>query len=351
MVRGLAIGHHRRGHDVHVIGVVAPPPGDHPFLRELSDAGVTVHPLHLRARAYLTERRAVGGIFSRVRPHVAHLHGYRPELVDGPVARRLGIPTVTTLHGSSRIARRARAYEWVQMRLLHRCDAVVAVSRQIVTELRSTRVPPEQVHYIPNGFVSATPFASREVARSELGVGQDQIVVGWVGRLIPIKGCDVFVRAFAKLDVASARAVIVGDGPERPALETLRDELGLRGRVLFAGSRAQAARLFRAFDVFALSSRSEGTPITLLEAMAAGVPVVAAAVGAIPDLFPRDEAVLVPPEDPVALATAIRRSLADPDAARVRAHAALSKVTGELGADVWLERHEAVYQAIQGRRR
>lgn len=347
VVRALAVGHHRRGHQVHVIGVVAPEPRDHPFLRELSDAGVTVHALHLGAREYLTERRLVKRILERVRPDVVHVHGYRPEFIAAPVARRLGIPVVTTLHGSSRISTRAILYEWIQQRLLHRCEAVVAVSKQIVDELRRARVPDSRVHYIPNGWVPSVELLSREAAREALGLPLDVPLVGWVGRIIPIKGCDVFVSAFAHFRGQSVHAAVIGDGPEKERVVALRDGGGIRDQLHFVGARPLAARYFRAFDLFVLSSRSEGTPITMLEAMAAGVPVVSARVGAIPDLFTDDEIVLVPPEDPAALAAAISASLSDAATASRRAARASEKVRGELGPDAWLSRHEVMYRSIR----
>jgi glycosyltransferase involved in cell wall biosynthesis len=347
VVRALAVGHHRRGHEVHVIGVVEPEPRDHPYLRELSAAGVTVHPLHLRSRAYLTERRLVKDILERHRPDVVHVHGYRPEFIDAPVARRLGIPVVTTLHGSSRISTRAIFYERIQKRLLHRCDAVVAVSNQIVEELRAARVPDARVHYIPNGWVPSAEMLSRDAARRALGVALEVPLVGWVGRLIPIKGCDVFVRAFAACRGRPVHGAVIGDGPERERVTALRAECGLEHQLQFLGALPLAAQYFRAFDLFVLSSRSEGTPITMLEAMAADVPVVSARVGAIPDLFTDDEIVLVAPENPEALGAAINASLADPDAARARASRASEKVRGELGPDAWLSRHEVMYRAIR----
>jgi glycosyltransferase involved in cell wall biosynthesis len=347
VVRGLAAGHHQRGHRVHVIGIVEPELRTHPYLAELAATGVTVHALHLRARAYLAERRVVREILAEIRPDVVHVHGYRPEFIDAPVARRLGIPVVTTLHGWSRPNRRSHAYEWIQVRMLRRYDAIVAVSGEIVREMRAHGVPANRLHCIPNGWVPTLALLTRAAAREELGVAANGILVGWVGRLIPIKGCDVFIRAFAECKATTAKAVVIGDGPERARLEHLTNELGLGQQVHFAGARAGASRLFSAFDLFVLSSRSEGTPITMLEGMAAGVPLVATAVGAIPDLVSEREALLVPKEDPVALGTAIRRSLDQSEKSRERAVAAKRRLDTELSADVWLARHEAVYRAIR----
>lgn len=349
VIRGLAIGHHRQGHQVHVIGVVEPEPRDHPYLRSLSDAGVTVHALHLPNRAYIRERRIVRRLLQEIRPDVVHTHGYRPDILDAPLARALGVATVTTLHGSSLIGGSSALHEWLQLRLLSRSDAVVAVSRQIVEDLRKTRVPSARVHCIPNGWVASADPLPREAARKELGLPPSGMVIGWVARLIPVKACDNFLRAFSACRGLPVLGAIIGEGPERNRLEVLRAELGLEEQVKFCGARPQASQLFTAFDGFVLSSWSEGTPIALLEAMAAGVPVVSTAVGGIPDVVGPGEAVLVPAEDPVALGAAIRQLVEDPAAAQVRAQAATRRLNDEFGADRWLASHETLYRSIRKR--
>lgn len=351
VVRGLAVGLSRQGHGSHVIGIVDPTPDEHPFLRELADVGVTVHDLRISPRGYLEERRRVRELLVGLRPDVVHVHGYRPEFIDAPVARRLGIPVITTLHGSSRVNRRTLAYEWLQTRLLRRCDGIVAVSNEIVRDMVARGVPAHLLHCIPNGWVSSTALMSRDDARVELGLERDDFVVGWVGRLIPVKGCDVFVNAFAACRGEPISGVVIGDGPQRESLVQLTAELGLGAQLRFAGSRPLAARLFSAFDMFVLSSRSEGTPVTLLEAIAANVPVVSTTVGAIPDLLSDDDAVLVPPENPSALGAAIMRCAHDRQEAVARATSAAGKLTNDLGADLWLSRHETLYRAVSSARR
>jgi glycosyltransferase involved in cell wall biosynthesis len=146
------------------------------------------------------------------------------------------------------------------------------------------------------------------------------------------------------------QAAIIGDGPERQRLEALRAELGLEQQVRFVGTRNPAGPLFSAFDAFVISSRSEGTPITLLEALSAGVPVVTTAVGGIPDVVGPDQALLVPPEDPEALGNAIRQAAENPEASRARAQLATRRLNDEFGAERWLGSHEALYRALQTKR-
>ena len=112
------------------------------------------------------------------------------------------------------------------------------------------------------------------------------------------------------------------------------------------GFMANAGRLYAAFDVFVLSSRTEGTPIALLEAMSAGVPIVATSVGGVPDVVSRNEALLVPSDDPVALADAIRSVYSDPTAAATRACAAQQRLSQNFAAAPWLAAYEALYRNI-----
>ena len=139
---------------------------------------------------------------------------------------------------------------------------------------------------------------------------------------------------------------IIGDGPERERLVELVQAEGLSAQVHFHGTIPGAARYLGAFDVFVLSSRSEGTPVTLLEAIAANVPVVVTSVGGVPDVVGPSEAMVVPPEDSHALADAIRAVIQDPAGAQRRAEAAAHRLHENFGMDRWIDAHDQVYNRI-----
>src|SRR6266566_158231 len=151
----------------------------------------------------------------------------------------------------------------------------------------------------PDLRVAATP-------RRPLGIPRDGFVVGWVGRLSHEKGPDVLLDAIPHLRDVPLGVSVVGTGAQRAALQERARDLGLNGRVRWHGVVPDADRLFPAFDVFVLSSRTEGTPVVLFEAMAANVPIVTTGVGGVPDVVSPAEAALVRSEDPVALAAEIR---------------------------------------------
>ena len=318
VVRSLAAGLRRRGHDVSVVAVLSPEdvPG-HPFVAELDAEGVPVFTLEVPPRAYWRERRELGRLLRAFPPDVVHTHGFRSDVLHAPAAMLAGIPVVSTVHGFTGGDAKNRVYQWVQRKALPFLDRVVAVSAPLARELRAAGVPDARLRTIPNGPPVGGPAGlSRAGARRTLEVPARGSRLGWVGRLSAEKGPDVFLDALAVGRAsgglpADVCASILGDGPLRPELEEKARATGLHPCVRWHGAVPGAARLLRAFDVLVLSSRTEGTPIVLLEALVAGVPVVATGVGGVPDAARGRAVRLVPPEDPVALAEAIAAELVE----------------------------------------
>jgi glycosyltransferase involved in cell wall biosynthesis len=347
VVRSLCTGHRARGHRVHLLAVVDPGEAEHPLVPPLADAGVDVHVLEVPARAYLQERAVMRELCRSLRPDVVHTHGYRPDLVDGSVARSLGIATVTTVHGFIRGSWKGRLYEWMQRRSYRRFDAVVAVSRPQVGELAASGVAPGRIHHLPNAWAPHAPPLPAARARARLEVPEGAFHVGWVGRLGREKGADVLLDATARLKDLPLVVSVVGAGREEAALRAQAEALGIAERVRWHGLVAEAGPLFSAFDAYVLSSRTEGTPIALFEAMEAGAPVIATEVGGVPDVVSPAEALLVPSESPARLADAIREVWRDPGAAATRARAAGDRLRSVFGAAPWLDRYEAIYRQVQ----
>ncbi|HXG43473.1 MAG TPA: glycosyltransferase [Gemmatimonadales bacterium] len=315
-----------------------------PLVGALRRAGVEVFPRDLPERAYLEEWRVLRELFRSWRPQLVHTHGYRADVVAGWAARSLGLPTAATVHGFTGGDWKNRFYELLQCRVLRQATFVVAVSGPLRERLVRSGVGVERIRVIRNAWSPSEPPLSRGEARAALGLPVSARVVGWVGRVQQEKGPDLMLQAFALLDQPDLVLSVIGDGRDRRRLEPLAARLA-PGRVRWHGVLEGAARLYSAFDCFVLSSRTEGTPIALFEAIAAGVPVVATRVGGVPDVVGPDEAILVPPGDPGALAAGVRAVFADPGAASARARAARTRLEREFAPDPWADQYLEAYRA------
>ena len=278
------------------------------------------------------------------------IHGwlFGPNLMAAIAGRLAGVPAVV-------IAKRnVDAFETPRQmavqRFTHRLAThVTAVSEAVASSSVALGVPRERITVIPNG-VDAARFADARPDREALGAAAGNgaaPVVGSVGCLAPRKDYATLLEALALLEQRGLRfrAALVGEGPERARLERLAGSLGLAGRVRFLGERADVERLLPAMDVFVLSSREEGIPNALLEAMACGRPAVATAVGGTGEVM--EDGVtgwLVPPGSAERLAAALAEAISRPDEAARRA------VVERLSIAARVREHEAFYVMASGTR-
>lgn len=337
VVAALAGAWRRQGGAGGVAALMAGGAGE-PFVARLRSSGVSVWEVRGGTRGYAIEVRELRAILRREGADVLHTHGYRADAAGYLAARWGGAPVVATAHGFTAGDWKNRAYEWFDRRLLRRFDAVACVSPALVDRLRTVRRP-ERVRLVPN-VPGAREALSRDAARRALDLPPDRAVVGWVGRLSPEKAPERFIAALAALD-RDCVGVVVGDGPLRADLERLAR--GAAGDVRLVGARESAARLLAAFDLLVLSSRTEGTPMVLLEAMAAGVPVASFAVGGVPDVL-EGAGWLVAPGDVAGMAAAITEALTAPDEAARRAERARARVNERYGEAQWVEAYADVYR-------
>ncbi len=345
VVRALSAGQAARGHPVLVAAVVEPGRPAHPFVAALRGSGVEVRAIEVRARGYLMERRALARLIEEFHPGVVHTHGYRPDILVRDIAQRSGAGAVTTVHGFTGGDWKNRAYEWLQCRSYRWFDAVVAVSRSLADRFVREGIRPARVHCIPNAWPGRDQLP-RAAARDRLGLPPEGSVVGWVGRLSREKGLDVLLAALPALSDLPFEVSIIGAGRDQAGLQQMAESLGVASRLRWHGTVPEAGSLASAFDLLVLSSRTEGTPIVLFEAMAAGVPVVATAVGGVPEVLTADGGLLVPPEAPEALARALRSVLQDRQAAARRAATARLRLQTDYALDPWLNRYEEVYRSV-----
>jgi glycosyltransferase involved in cell wall biosynthesis len=237
-----------------------------------------------------------------------------------------------------------------------RTDALVAVSDRLAKELpRALRISPQKVLCIPNGVDTDLyrPTADTGALRRELGLPAPTVVIGSIGRLEPVKGYDGMLDAFAEFSrrPAGREAVLVvaGEGSTRSALDAQIQRLGLSGRVHLLGWRSDVNDLLSAFSVFTMSSMSEGTSISLLEAMSMGLPPVVTDVGGnAAVLGPALSGGLVPFGNSKALADAWEATLASRDASEKASRAARERVVTAFGLQAVAAAYERLYLASVG---
>lgn len=264
-----------------------------------------------------------------------HTHGYKPDILFGMALRPLRrIPVIATVHGWSetRAWSKMAAYQALQRLSWRWIERVVAVADNSPAYRGAAR---NRTVTIENGIAPDTLASADPELRAHIEQHcHGRPCIGMIGRLSHEKGADVLLAAFSQLRAAGRdyALVLIGDGPECAGLEELVRSHGLEGEVLFTGYVDRASRLMACFDVLAMPSRTEGLPITLLEAMVAGVPVVASRVGQIPAVVENGACgTLIDPEDAGALATGLARLIEDKgqrDALVARAQARVSKDYG-----------------------
>jgi glycosyltransferase involved in cell wall biosynthesis len=290
----------------------------------------------------VADARALLGLYRVIRafrPHVVHTHAAKAGLLGRIAARLAGVPVVVhTYHGH--VLRgyfgpvKTAFFRALEALLGRSTDALVTVSEAVKADLVALRVAPaSRIRVLPLGLDLSGLRGEHAAAGASLRTpGEQGPLVGMVGRLVPIKDVPTFLEAAARVRASfpECRFALVGDGEERARLEARAAELGLAEAVRFHGWRRDLAAVYAELDVVVNSSRNEGTPVALIEALAAGRPVVATRVGGTPDLLAEGRhGRLVPPGDPEALAAAIVATLEDPDGSRTRALAGRDHVLAQ----------------------
>jgi glycosyltransferase involved in cell wall biosynthesis len=327
----LAIGQKARGHRVSVLSLAPPPDGA--MADEFRDHGIAVDRVPKRGNgldATLVPRlvRAL----KHLEAEIVHTHNPLPLIYGAPAARIARAAAIHTKHGINPGGRGNRLLRRAAAQLTH---AFVAVSDTTEKQARDQRdAPAKKIHTVANGIRLDRYHPDRDArteTRVELGLG-DAWVVGTVGRLDGFKNQALLVRAMAPLLSSNVRLVIVGDGPARSDVEAEVAKLPEPKWVVMTGRRMDVPRLMPAFDVFALSSKSEGLPLVVPEAMAVGLPIVTTAVGGLPSVVDEGKTGLLVPVEELALSAAL---------AKLAAHRELATTMGHAAREAALERYSA----------
>jgi glycosyltransferase involved in cell wall biosynthesis len=278
-------------------------------------AGVESHLIQCQGQIDRTVPARIRELAHQTRADVVHAHGYKADAYVYIALRNSEIPLVSTCHNWVTQNSLVSFYGVVDRFVLRKYTAVAAVSDQVKKTLLDAGVRKEKIHKVING-IDLRPFSNAVPSLREDPDSEHIMIVGWVGRLSHEKGADIFLRAAAQTlaSLPQTEFVVVGDGPDRNALESLVDELNIQDSVSFVGRREDMPSVYASFDIVVSSSRQEGLPMAILEGMASGKPWIATTVGDVPTVILQDvTGILTPPGNVESLTAALIALLSDPD--------------------------------------
>lgn len=280
---------------------------------------------------------------------IIHNHGYKGDILLGFIPKILRrIPIISTLHGwtNTESFSKMRLYENLHALSLHFVDAVVVVNKAMLSHKRLKKVKDKKLYHVQNG-ISKDDNSPKKLDNSIIDFSSRGFTIVSCGRLSKEKGYKYLIHALNKIikDGVNAFLVIFGEGPERESLQKLISALKLEDRVLLPGYMKSSRHYFRYCDIFVLSSLTEGLPITLLEAMQEGVPIIATRVGGIPDMLTENETgILVQPEDIEGLGCAILSLYKDKKKREEIAIKAQKLVSNEFSSEKMALGYKKIYQ-------
>lgn len=327
-------------------------PRDGAFFERFRDLGLTVTEVgvnRLRPWPLVATIKLVRDLGIQV----IHSHGKGAGLYGRPAARWTGVPAVHTFHGihyESYPPRIQKLYLDLERRLSRWTRTIINVSATQEAEAQALRLSgPRQSVTVINGVdldEQDRVIAASPMPRASLGLGRDQFVLGTVARFDAVKRLDTLIGALRELKRPRVSLLLVGGGPENDRLQREAAAAHLGGRVIFTGWLDDSARVYPAIDLYVAASAKEGLPLALLEAMGAGLAVVATDVPGHRDVVRHDDTgLLVPPGDERALAAAIATLMDDPARRRRMGRAGRERVRKEFGIRAMVERTAEVYRA------
>jgi glycosyltransferase involved in cell wall biosynthesis len=318
----------------------------------LQEAGIPVRPLLdrlIKRRFSLAFARKLRRLLKEGGFDLVHAHVYASATAAAVATLGLDVPLMITEHseGSWHTRHTRQMSRWAY----RHAKRLVAVSSPIHRLLlEEYDVPPERVILVPNAVTASSDTTLGEPP-SVADKRREGPLVGVVAQLKPEKGLGTFLEAAARVSplLPNVHFLVVGDGPLRGELEALAERLDLDRHVRFVGYRSNARALVELLDVLVVPSLSEGAPLVVLEAMAAGIPVVASAVGGIPEQIRHErEGLLFPPGDSTALGDALLGLLRNPARARHLGEAGRRRSASEFSHAIMVRRVEAVYRTALG---
>lgn len=306
--------------------------------------------LTMPANSLFSMKRLKGLVdyLNREKIDVLHTHLLYANIIGSIAGYLAKVPVVCTLH-STHIEKRWLLQKRIEdFCLRHFATRVIAVGN-IVANMHRERYKGRTLDVIPNGIPEPENIPSQMLSqvRNELGVDGHPIVIT-VGRLEVAKGYGDMIEAFKLLQEKHSNSILlmVGSGSLQKSIQSQIEALDLKQSVILAGERQDIPQLLASSDVFASSSHREGLPLSVLEAMMAGLPIVATSVGDIPNVVTKETGVVVPPHQPEMLAEALNDLLKNPGKRREMGKAAKDRATREYSLDVWMKRQVQLYKDV-----
>lgn len=318
------------------------------FYERARRRGLSVRMVHCQGRA---DWRAVQQIEEYIQEDeidLLHTHGYKADLYGYMAARRSRKPIVATCHNWVGGTAALGIYNRLDRMALKRFHGLAAVSDSVAQRLLDSGVSAKKIRTIANGIDVQTFERAHALPAFNFDGSK---VIGMVARLDLQKGFEHLLRAARDLCVAfpALKVVIVGDGPDRKAIEDMIQRFGLQSNVILAGQHSDMPGIYAAMDVFVLPSLNEGLPMTILEAMAASKPVIATRVGAIPSVIKDGETgLLVDPGDTYGLRNAVARLLSAPDLCHRIGAAGHAWVSRHYTSEIMALKYRQMYDEVLG---
>ncbi len=320
------------------------------FLSEIEACG---HPLteysinRLFGRRTFREQLRFASYLRAQRIQVVHTYGFYPNLFGIPAARMAGVPVrIAAIRDTG--AHLSSTHKTLQRIACGMANCILVNAAAVKQWLVGQGYAENKIRVIPNGIVSR-PAEGAPTLRQQCGLPSDAALVGVMCRLSPVKGLNYFIDAAAALASrhVDARFLIIGDGQEKETLRAQVQRLGLESKIVFTGFRTDTSEVLPQLSVSVLPSLTEGMSNTLLESMAAGVPVVATRVGGNPEIVVDGHTgLLTPAQDPAALAEAISKLLANPVLARQMGAAGKDRIAKHFSVEQTIQQTQVLYNEM-----
>jgi glycosyltransferase involved in cell wall biosynthesis len=323
------------------------------FVEAARGLGLEVDVISERGRFDRSVLGALRTIINRRRPDIVVTHQVKSHFLVRLSGLHRRYPWVAFNHGYTTTDRKMQLYNRLDRQSLPHADRVVTVCQAFARELESKGIRGNRISVLHNS-IRPGPQADKAAAgdlRKHLGIKTDEKVILAVGRLSKEKAQIDLIPAFGELHRTNpelkAKLVIAGDGPERAQLETAARKLAIADQIVFAGQVADMRPYYAIADVLVNASHSEGSPYVLLEAMAAGVPIVATAVGGVPEMLTDNETgLLVPPQDTAAMSAAIEKALNDSALAQKLSIKARALITTRFTPETYVQKLVEIYRSV-----